>query len=104
MKVLGAGPAERADRAATALLHDEPHARVVAFHLGARQQVPPHRSDSTVLVHVTSGRGVFRGAGDVAAELEAGQSAAYAPGEMHSIEAGDKPLQFVAVITPRPGG
>jgi quercetin dioxygenase-like cupin family protein len=103
MKVLACGPAAREDRYATALVHDEANARVVAFHLLPGQQVPPHRSDSTVLVHVTSGKGRFVGS-DSDAVLAAGESAAYEPGELHSIEAGDEALCFLAVITPRPGG
>jgi quercetin dioxygenase-like cupin family protein len=103
MKVLSPGPDARADRYATELVHDEANARVVAFHLLPGQGVPPHRSDSTVLVNVTAGSGRFVGAGTDAV-LHAGQSAAYEPGELHAIEAQDVPLRFIAVITPRPGG
>lgn len=103
MRVLAAGPAPREDRYATALLHDDANARVVAFHLLPGQVVPPHRSESTVLVHVTAGTGRFRGA-DGDALLRPGDAASYEPGELHSIEAGDEPLRFVAVIAPRPAG
>jgi quercetin dioxygenase-like cupin family protein len=103
MKVITAAPPAREGRHATELAHDEANARVVAFHLQAGQQVPPHRSDSTVYVHVTSGSGRFIGE-DGEALLRIGESAVYAPGEMHSIEAGDEALRFIAVITPRPGG
>jgi quercetin dioxygenase-like cupin family protein len=103
MKVLSQGPAARSDRYATELVHDDANARVVAFHLQPGQSVPPHTSTSTVLAHVTEGRGRFMGSeGD--ALLEAGQSLAWLPGELHAIEAGDGPLRFLAVITPRPGG
>jgi quercetin dioxygenase-like cupin family protein len=102
MKVLSEGPAGRTQRYATALLHDDANARVVAFHLLPGQKVPPHFSASTVLVCVTSGSGRFSGAEDDAL-LKVGQSATYAPGETHAIEAGDEPLRFIAVITPRPG-
>jgi quercetin dioxygenase-like cupin family protein len=103
VKVLGAGPGPRADRYASALVHDEPNARIVAFHLAPGQSVPPHTSESTVLVQVTEGHGTFSGA-DGAAELSAGESAVYAPGELHGIDARDVALRFLAVITPRPGG
>jgi quercetin dioxygenase-like cupin family protein len=103
MKVLSRGPAPRADRYATELLHDEANARVVAFHLLPGQEVPAHRSDATVLVHVTEGSGRFTGT-DAEAVLGAGDAAAYAPGELHGISAGEVALRFIAVIAPRPGG
>jgi quercetin dioxygenase-like cupin family protein len=92
----------RPDRPATQLLHDEPNARVVAFHVAPGQAVPPHRSDSTVLVQVIEGSGLFRGAERVA-KLGPGQTAVYLPGELHSMEpAGGGALRFLAIITPRP--
>lgn len=103
MKVLGEGPAARGDRAASAVLHDEPNVRVVAFHLQPGQRVAPHSSESTVLVQVIAGNGRFDGAAS-AHILKAGESAVYEPGETHAIEAGAEPLRFLAIITPRPGG
>ena len=103
MKVLVEGPAARADRPSSAVLHDEANARVVAFHLLPGQRVPPHRSESTVLVQVISGSGRFEGA-DASHTLKPGDTAAYAPGELHAIEAGQESLRFLAIITPRPGG
>lgn len=101
MKVLASAPAQsRGDRHATALLHDEPNARVIGFRLDAGQEVPAHTSPSTVIVVVTAGEGVFIGA-DTEAVLQAGQSAVYAPGELHSIRAREA-LSFLAVIAPRP--
>lgn len=94
-------PPPRAERPATRLLHDEPNARVVAFHLLPGQEVPAHHSPSTVLVHVVSGRGVFAGE-DGSALLDAGGVAVFRPGESHAIRASDGPLHFVAVITPGP--
>lgn len=97
------GPAARADRPATQLLHDEPNVRVVCFHVAPGQAVPPHTSGSSVLVQVLEGDGVFRGE-QSEARLSAGQSAVYAPGELHSMEpAGEGILRFLAIITPRPG-
>ena len=103
MKVLVDGPAPREDRPSSAVLHDEANARIVAFHLLPGQRVPPHRSDSTVLVQVVSGSGRFEGA-DAAHVLKPGDTAAYEPGELHAIEAQQEPLRFLAIITPRPGG
>lgn len=96
----GLGP--RADRYASQLLHDEPNVRVVGFHLEAGQVVPPHSSPATVMVQVVQGSGTFRGAGGAEARLAAGESAVYAPGEEHSIEADSGTLRFLAIITPRP--
>ena len=102
MKTLRAGaPEPRSDRYATHLLHDEPNVRVVGFHLLPGQSVPPHRSDSTVIVQVVEGRGVFRGE-DGEAALEAGMAAVYLPGETHSMEAIDDPVRFQAIISPGP--
>lgn len=94
-------PEARADRFATRILHDEEGARVVAFHLAPGQQVPPHRSTSSVIVQVVEGTGRFRGS-DGEALLGPGETAVFAPGEEHSIDAGPSSLRFVAVIAPRP--
>lgn len=103
MIVLPAGPAPRPDRAASQVLFDHAHARVVAFHLEAGQQIPAHSTDSSVLIHVIEGEGVFRGNASEA-KLSAGQIAVFAPGETHAILAGAEALRFVAILTPRPGG
>lgn len=103
MNVLPAGPDSRPDRPASAVLYDQPDARIVGFHLLPGQRVAEHRSPSTVTVHVTEGVGIFSGE-DGSARLEAGQVAVYAPDEMHAMEAGDRALRFLAIITPRPGG
>lgn len=96
-----AAPEARPDRPATAILHDEPNVRVIAFHLSAGQRVPPHDSASTVVVQVISGTGTFTGDG-ARAVLGPGESAVYAPGERHAIEAGEEALHFIALVTPRP--
>lgn len=102
MKTLAAAaPDARPDRPATAILHDEPNVRVIAFHLLAGQRVPPHDSTSTVVVQVIAGTGTFTGDG-ARVVLGPGESAVYAPGETHGIEAGEGPLHFVALVTPRP--
>ena len=101
MNVVTVGPAARDDRAASELIHDHADARIVAFHLQPGQKVAPHRSMSTVTVHVTAGSGVFRGE-EAEATLAIGQSAVFAPGEMHSMDAGDMALRFIAIIAPRP--
>lgn len=96
-----AAPATRPERPATQLLHDEENARIVSFHLLADQEVAPHRSDSTVVVQVVEGEGLFRGEGDEA-HLTTGATAVFAPGEMHSMKPVGGPLRFLAIITPRP--
>jgi quercetin dioxygenase-like cupin family protein len=94
-------PAPRLGRFATQVLHDEPNARIITFHLSDGQQVPAHSSSSTVVLQVLQGSGVFRGEG-CEARLQAGQGAVYAPGEVHSMEAGNGPLGFLAILTPAP--
>lgn len=102
MKVLPEGPTAPAGaRPATAILHDEPNVRVIAFHLAPGQEIPPHKNRSTVLVHVVRGRGRFRGE-DGEAVLEAGRSAVYEPDEFHAIAADEEPLSFLAILSPRP--
>ena len=97
------GPAPRPDRPATQLLHDEPNARVVCFHVGPGQEVPPHTSESTVIVHVLEGEGLFRGERNETL-LGPGGAAVYEPGEVHSMApAAEGGLRFLAIITPRPG-
>lgn len=103
MKVLNHGPAARMDRPASALLHDEPNTRIVGFLLQPGQRIPPHTSESTVVVQVLSGAGVFSGQ-DGRTTMTAGQCAVFAPGELHAVEAVDQELRFLALITPRPGG
>jgi quercetin dioxygenase-like cupin family protein len=93
--------APRPERYGTELLHDEPNVRVVGFLLGDGQSVPPHRSDSTVIVQVTEGEGLFRGE-DGEARLAVGGAVVYRPGELHSMEPIESPLRFLAIITPRP--
>jgi quercetin dioxygenase-like cupin family protein len=101
MRTLGAFPEGRADRHASAVLHDEASVRVVAFTLRAGQQIGLHRSLSSVLVHVVRGRGRFIGEGSEA-ELGAGQSAVFAPGEEHAIDAGADGVDFLAMLAPGP--
>jgi quercetin dioxygenase-like cupin family protein len=102
MKVLSsAPPPSRPERPATAVVHNEPNLRVIAFHLLPGQRVPPHHSAGTVLVRVVSGRGVFRG-DDGDAVLGPGDRAVYRPGETHAIEAADEALHFEAILAPGP--
>jgi quercetin dioxygenase-like cupin family protein len=102
MRVLPTGlPEPRPDRPATALLHDEANARIVAFHLLAGQEVSPHRSTSTVAVQVIEGEGLFQGEGD-GVTLKVGETAVFAPDETHAVRAVGGALRFLAILTPRP--
>ncbi len=101
MKRLGDWPAPRAEKHTTALLHDEPNYRIVAFTLAPNQEVPVHASGASVLVYVVAGTGEFRG-GTELVELRAGDSVAYSPNEAHGMRAGSDGLQFLAVIAPSP--
>ncbi len=101
MRRLPSPPPPRPDRPASAILHDEASVRVVAFTLQPGQVVAPHRSSSTVVVHVLEGHALFQGEGEEQL-LRAGESAAYAPGERHGIAAGEDGVRFLALIAPRP--
>ena len=91
----------RDDRPATRILHDSEDVRVISFHLLPGQEVPPHRSSSTVTVQVVEGAGDFAGQ-DVELRLNAGEGAVYEPNEMHSMRAIGGALRFLAILSPRP--
>lgn len=101
MKQLEQWPAPRAEKHATALLHDAPDCRIVAFTLAPNQEVAVHSSASSVIVHVVAGSGTFQG-GSETLELHVGESAAYVPNEPHGMQAGADGLRFMAVIAPSP--
>lgn len=101
MKRLSDWAAERADRYATALLHDSEGCRLVAFTLTPNQEVAVHTSSSTVLCTVVSGEGIFTGSGEELT-LKPGESVQYTPQEPHGMMAGAAGLRFLAVITPGP--
>ena len=93
------------DRASTAILHDSDHARVVVFRVDAGQSVPPHTSDSTVILTVVSGSGFVSGPVDgvvIEQQVSPGAVATYAPGELHGMRADGGRLVIVATIAPRP--
>ncbi len=95
-----------ANRPATALVLDSPDARLVVFRLAAGQEVPPHRSSSTVLLSVLSGSGTLSGEsaeGPVDRPCTQGDVVAYEPNELHGMRATDGELLLLATITPRPG-
>ena len=88
-------------RPATAVVHDTPDARLVVFRMSAGQSVPPHRSVSSVLLSVVSGRGVVSGATEERT-VEEGDVVAYEPNELHGMRATDDDFVLLATITPRP--
>ena len=94
-------PEARAERYATAVAHQDANVRVVGFALAPGQEVPAHRSPSTVVVQVVSGTGVFRG-DEAEVTLGPGGSAVFEPGETHSIRALGEGLHFLAVLAPAP--
>lgn len=102
MKLLsGNAPEPTPERHGSRLVHQSPDARVVAFRLQQGQVIPPHSSDSTVVVQVVDGEGVFEGA-DGELRLGPGAAAVYAPGETHSIRALEGGLHFLAILAPSP--
>lgn len=89
-------------RPATAVLHDSPDARLVVFRLASGQEVPPHRSPSTVTLTLLEGAGVLSDAGGER-PCVAGDVVVYAPQEPHGMRAPNGELLLLAAITPRPG-
>lgn len=93
--------APRPDRPATAVLYDAPDARLVVFRLAPGQEVPPHRSGSTVLLQVLEGAGVLSGE-EGERRCAAGELVAFAPNELHGMRATEGELILLATIAPRP--
>lgn len=93
--------ATRADRPATALVHDTNDARVVLFRLEPGQSVPMHTSASTVLLSILAGTGFVSGA-EGERMVTPGAIIAYAEHEPHGMRAGDEQFVIAAVIAPRP--
>jgi len=94
-------PEATSERYGTRIVHQDANARVVAFRLLPGQEVPAHRSGSTVILSVVSGRGTFRGE-EGEQILGTGGAVAYAPGELHSVHASEEGLHFLAIIAPSP--
>ncbi len=90
-------------KAASALLHDSPDARLIVFRIEPGQQVQPHTSPSTVILFVASGTGVVSGA-EGERPARRGDVIVYASGELHGMRADDEQLVIFAVVAPRPGG
>jgi quercetin dioxygenase-like cupin family protein len=91
---------------ATATLHDSPDLRLLVFRLSPGQEVPPHRSVSTVMLTVLAGTGTLTGDPESSpneAVCEPGDVVIYAPNEIHGMRATHGPLLLLATITPRPG-
>ncbi|MHB1861524.1 MAG: cupin domain-containing protein [Gemmatimonadaceae bacterium] len=95
--------AARADRPATATVHDAPGARLVAFRIEPGQSVAPHTSASTVVLSVIAGTGLVSGP-DGERSVRAGDIVVYAPHERHGMRALAQTLVVIAIIAPRPGG
>jgi quercetin dioxygenase-like cupin family protein len=94
------------DRAATAIVHDSPDARIIVFRLDAGQTVPLHSSTSSVTLSVIRGSGIISGpVGGVVKEhaVQTGNVATYEPGELHGMHADAGTLVVLATIAPRPG-
>ena len=93
-------------RPATAIVHDSADVRLIVFRLAPGQEVPPHRSTSTVQLTVLEGAGTLTGE-DAGAPTErpcaAGDVVLYEPNELHGMRAAGAELLLLATITPRPG-
>ena len=92
----------RADRPATAIVHDSPDVRLVVFRIEPHQQVATHTTASTVVLTVIEGTGFVSGAeGERAAMI--GDVIVFEPREPHAMRANDSRFMVLAAITPRPG-
>ncbi len=90
-------------RPATAMLLDSPDARMMVFRIAPGQEVPPHRSPSTVLLTVLSGVGTVLGR-DGWSECSVGDMVVYEPDEVHAMRSTeDAELLLLATLAPRPG-
>jgi quercetin dioxygenase-like cupin family protein len=89
------------DRPATAIMHDEPGARLVVFRIAAGQHVAPHTNSSTVVLCVVDGSGFVSGDGREVS-VYAGDVVTFAPRERHGMRAEAHPMVVLAVIAPRP--
>lgn len=84
-------------RPATAALHDTPAVRLVVFRIAPGQAVAPHTNPGTVILTVLSGRGIIVG-GEESRDVSEGHVVAYAPGELHAMQATDQTLSLLATI------
>lgn len=76
------------------------------FRLDAGQTVPPHSSDSSVLLTVVRGPGYVSGSMDGEVKetaVDTGVVVTYLPNEVHGMRAGARVFIVVATIAPRPG-
>ncbi len=92
----------RPGRPGTATVHDTADARLLVFHIGPGQHVPPHTSPSTVILSVLQGSGFFSGK-DGEQAVTAGTIATYEPRELHGMRAAASDFVVLATIAPRPG-
>ena len=90
------------ERPATATIHDSEDARLVVFRLGPGQKVAPHRSRSSVMIHVLEGSGILSGQ-DQEVRCARGAVVTYDPEELHGMRAEEEELLLMATIAPRPG-
>jgi quercetin dioxygenase-like cupin family protein len=90
-------------RPAPSIVYDEQDVRLILFRIDPGQEVPPHRSGSTVTLIVCEGSGELTGA-DGARAARTGELAVFAPDELHGMRALDETFVVLAAITPRPGG
>src|SRR5687768_8081818 len=95
-----AAVAARADRPATAVVHDSSDVRLVVFRIRPGQQVATHTNASTVVLTVMEGAGVVTGAEGERA-VSAGDVIAFAPREPHGMRSIDVDFILIAAIAPR---
>ena len=101
-RVAAVAAVARADRPATATVHDSADVRLVVFRIEPGQQVATHTNASTVVLTVLEGSGLVTGA-DGERAVGAGDVIAFEPREPHGMRATDQRFMLIAAIAPRPG-
>jgi quercetin dioxygenase-like cupin family protein len=92
----------RADRPATAVVHDSPDVRLIVFRIEPHQVVATHTNASTVVLTVIEGTGFVSGnEGERAATV--GDVIVFEPREPHAMRSNGSRFMVLAAITPRPG-
>src|SRR5829696_6945277 len=101
-RAAAAAAAARADRPATAIVHDSADVRLVVFRIEPGQQVATHTNASTVVLTVLEGTGIVSG-GDGDRVVKPGAIATFEPREPHGMRSTGDRFILVAAIAPRPG-
>jgi quercetin dioxygenase-like cupin family protein len=101
-KLAAEAVAARADRPATAVVHDSTDVRLLVFRIQPGQAVATHTNASTVVLTVVEGTGIVTGAEGERA-VGGGDVIVFAPREPHGMRSIDADFILIAAIAPRSG-